>query len=166
MKEDDIQNYTDREAIITACKKKALRLLEISDKTEKQLRDRLKEGDFPPFAVDEAVSYAESFHYLDDRRYTEVYIRSKAGRKSRNAIRLELKRNGVAEEIIDEFLDSDRSPLDETAAVRDQFIKKYAAKASDDPGIYEKAFRYFAQKGYGFEAIRNGIRSALDQEDT
>lgn len=57
------------EELISEAKKKAMNLLLYMDRTEKQLRDKLEEGEFPPQAVSEAISYVKSFHYLDDERY-------------------------------------------------------------------------------------------------
>ena len=68
----------EEKAIIKAAKEKALNLLSYSDKTEKGLRDKLAEHGFPPYAIDEAISYVRSFHYLDDKRFAEAFIRTQA----------------------------------------------------------------------------------------
>ena len=51
-------------------KAKALRLLEHMDRTEHQLRVKLKEQDFSEQEIDEAVRYVESYHYIDCLLYT------------------------------------------------------------------------------------------------
>ena len=78
----DIQTEVIRQA-----EKKALRLLTVSDRTEHQLREKLREGGFPPEAVDAAVEYVRSFHYVDDRRYAESFIRFRKEEKSIYEIR-------------------------------------------------------------------------------
>ena len=76
--------------VIKEAEKKALRLLTVSDRTEYQLREKLREGDFPPEAIDAAVEYVRSYHYIDDGRYAEIFIRSKRSEKSIYEIRMEL----------------------------------------------------------------------------
>ena len=53
------------------------------DRTEHQLRVKLKEQDFNEQEIDEAVRYVESYHYIDDARYAANYIELKAEYKSR-----------------------------------------------------------------------------------
>ena len=48
---------------------KAMDILLLSDKSEKQLKGKLLSYSLPNEAVDDAVSYVKGFHYLDDERY-------------------------------------------------------------------------------------------------
>ena len=51
--------------------------------------------------------------------------------------------------------------------LKELFLKKYGRKDLSDPKTYEKAFRYFAAKGYGFDDIKKAISSAVEgQEDS
>ena len=47
-------------------KKKAMSLLKYMDRTEWQLRDKLSLKGFSEGAIEEAIEYVKSFHYLDD----------------------------------------------------------------------------------------------------
>ena len=151
--------------IIRQAKARALKILEFSDKTEKQLRDKLKEGEFPPFAVDEAIEYVRGFHYIDDLRYAEAYIRGRRSRKSTYELRMELRQKGLYQDTIETALVNE--PPDEENTLKELFLKKYGRKDLSDPKTYEKAFRYFAAKGYGFDDIKKAISSAVEgQEDS
>ena len=59
MRKRDFSGLDDEE-ILHMAKKQCLNILKQSDKTKKQLRQRLKEGGFPPFAVEGAIAYAAS----------------------------------------------------------------------------------------------------------
>ena len=99
------EEYDDlQKEIIRQAKARALKILEFSDKTEKQLRDKLKEGEFPPFAVDEAIEYVRGFHYIDDLRYAEAYIRGRRSRKSTYELRMELRQKGLDPDTIETAL--------------------------------------------------------------
>ena len=153
-------SYTEAEQeIVKSARKKALRLLEYQDRTRKMLLDRLIDEGFPEFAAEDAVQYAESFHYLDDARFAEIYVRNNSLRKSRFEMKGALREKGVPEDFIEEALLS--CETDEESCVKELFLKKYASKDLSDPKTYEKAFRYFSGKGFSYETIRKALRGAL-----
>ena len=147
--------------LIKKARAQALKILEYADRTEKQLRDKLKEGEFPPFAIDEAVSYVQKLHYQDDRRYAESYIRSRRDQKSRYEIVNELRLRGVDTALAEEVLDLSELSGEET--VKKLFLKKYGMKDLSDPALYQKAFRYFAGKGFSYEEIKKGITEGIEE---
>ena len=55
-------------------KKKAMSLLKYMDRTEWQLRDKLSLKGFSEEAIEEAIEYVKSFHYLDDYRYAVHFL--------------------------------------------------------------------------------------------
>ena len=78
------------EAVLKRAKQKAMKLLQDADRTKNELRERLIRAEFPEEITDKAISYVESFGYLDDKRYVENFVLSKKGRKSRKEIYAEL----------------------------------------------------------------------------
>ena len=159
--EEDPQCALNKE-LYQEARKKALHLLEYADRTEKQLRDKLKMLDFPSQVVDDAIAYVRSFHYLDDRRFAENFLRNRREQKSLNEIRLMLSEKGISREILNDLLDASYDSEKDT--VKKLFLKKYGQKDLTDPALYQKAFRYFSGKGFQYEDIRSAIEEAL--EDT
>lgn len=148
------------EEIVKKAKKSALSLLTFRDRSEKELRDKLLEKEYPQEAVDRAIAYAYSFHYLDDRRYAENYVRTRAKEKSVFEMREELKNRGVSGDLIDSAIES--SPVTEAGAVKALFMKKYGKRDLTDPKVYEKALRYFAGKSFPYSAAKDGIAAAIE----
>ncbi len=109
------------------------------------------------------MEYVRSYHYIDDGRYAEIFIRSKRSEKSIYEIRMELKKRGVSEDLIERAVSS--ADLDDRSVIRHLFMKKYAAKDLTDPKIYELAFRYFGSRGFSYEDIRAAVTEALESED-
>ena len=58
----------------------ALKLLSIRQRSEKELRKRLKEKGAPPQKVEEIISYLKKQGLLDDRDFAIEFIKSKARR--------------------------------------------------------------------------------------
>lgn len=154
---DDLQKE-----IILRAKKKALRLLEFSDRTEKELRDKLKEGEFPPFAVDEAIEYVRSYHYIDDARYAEHYLLARQNTKSLFEIRHGLSEKGVDSDIIEQTLIN--TEVDEKETVKRLFLKKYGTKDLTDSKTFEKAIRYFSSHGFRYPDIKAAVTEAVEEK--
>ncbi len=87
-------------------KKKAMSLLKYMDRTEWQLRDKLAAKGFSEEAVDGAVDYVKSFHYLDDYRYAVHFVEIHREQRSRQRMRQDLYQKHVPEEYIDLALES------------------------------------------------------------
>ena len=87
-------------------KKKAMSLLKYMDRTEWQLRDKLAAKGFSEEAVEGAVDYVKSFHYLDDYRYAVHFVELHYEQRSRQRMRQDLYQRHVPEEYIDLALKS------------------------------------------------------------
>ena len=64
-------------------RKKAMRLLEHMDRTEKGLTDKLRQAEFSPEAVEDAIAYVKSYGYINDARYARTYIPFRASDERR-----------------------------------------------------------------------------------
>ena len=135
---------------------KAMQLLLYRQRTEKELRAKLREKEFSPEAEEAAVAYVKSFGYLDDSRYAEVYLHSNQGKKSRAVIRRELQEKGVSSEWIE--LAFEENPADEGEVVRALLLKR----AGEPHRLNEKELRrhvqYLQRKGFPTSEIWKQIR--------
>ena len=122
----------------------ALSLLEYRDRTEAEMRRKLKEREYAPEAVEETIYFLKEYHYLDDQEYARKYVRTAGAGKSIRQLRQSLLSKGISREILD--LCFEEETVDEEEAVR-RFLKKkgYTAGAGEDqkagssfgtPGIF------------------------------
>lgn len=128
-------------------KKKAMSLLEHMDRTEWQLRDKLTAKGFSEEAVDNAIAYVKSFHYLDDLRFATHFVEVYHERRSIKRLRQDLYQRHVPEEYIELALDHvDR---DDSAALCREVRKlmggetdlSYQEKQKLAAKLYRKGFR-------------------------
>jgi regulatory protein len=75
----------------------ALRLLAMSPRSEKELRERLKRRGFRTKALDAAVTRVREMGYLDDAAFARFFVetRQAATPRSRRALTFELGRKGI-----------------------------------------------------------------------
>ena len=79
-------------------RKKAMRLLEHMDRTEKGLVDKLIQSGFSAEATADAVAYVKDYGYINDSRYALNYIIGRIHDRSRQKIFQELLQKGINRE--------------------------------------------------------------------
>ena len=154
------------DVLIKRTKSRTLHILDKNDKTEKELRDKLKEGMYPEEAIDAGVEAAKRGRFLDDKRYACQYVYEKSRTKSRRMIEAELKRKGISEDLISSAF----SDMDEEEGMEDReeaLVLKLIKKRLPDPGALdnaskEKLYRYLTGKGFEFEKCRRVLDRYLE----
>ena len=135
------------EVIGKRAKKRAMHLLEQMDRTEQQLRQKLMASEYPQECIEEAIAYVKSFHYLDDERYAQVYVRYRQEKMSRGKLRQKLLAKGVAGNIIDRVLEEEYEG-DELCQIRSILQKKkfYDTERSDRE--FQRVYQYLMRRGF------------------
>ncbi|MCX4326520.1 MAG: regulatory protein RecX [Lachnospiraceae bacterium] len=95
----------DEEELLRA-KKKAMSLLNYNDRTEWELMDRLSGAGFSEEAVNGAMEYVKSFHYIDDERYAMRFASIYCQSRSQKRIWQDLTKKHVPEKYISIALES------------------------------------------------------------
>ena len=144
-------------------RRKALRLLEHMDRTERGLTDRLRQAGFSEKAAEDAVSYVREFGYINDERYAFNYIMYRIHDKSRQKIFQELQQKGVDRQTIQSAWEEaeELETPDERALLCQMIEKKYEPGAELDEREMRRLYGYLARRGF-----RSGdIFSVLEEMD-
>lgn len=154
--EDTYREIVD-EVLKKRAKLRAMHLLTAQDRTEAQLREKLMKDGYPKEVADCAVDYVKSYHYVDDERYADSYMRSVLGKKSRKIISFELERRGVSAEIIERVMEQTEAMPEEKMI--EALVKK---RAGEPHKMEDKEFRrvygYLMRRGYRSGEILNVLR--------
>ena len=142
-------------------RKKALRLLEHMDRTEKGLTDRLLRAGFSEELAEDAVSYVKDYGYINDRRYALNYIMYRIHDKSRQKIFQELSGKGIDRQTIQDAWEEaeELEAPDEHALLLSQIEKKYPPDTEIDERQMRRLLGYFARRGFR----QSEITSALEE---
>lgn len=136
-------------------KQKALNLLKRMDYTEGELREKLKKSDFTIDIVDRVIDYINSYHYLDDTRYVNHYIAYKKSNKSIRQIKMELKRKGVDNELINQQIEE--ANISDKIAIQRAIAKKTKDIHSLTYEEKQKIGAYLFRKGFTESDIRQQL---------
>lgn len=149
------------ETLIPRAKRRAMHLLEKQDRTRKNLEDKLRESDYPQTAIDAAIAYVESFHYIDDERYARSYVHFHQEGKSKRRIQQDLMQKGIDRDVITLVLEEEYETSEEDM-IRDLLRKKHYDPESADAKERSKMYRFLAGRGFSSGDISRVLRGYED----
>ena len=126
------------EVVSKRATKRAMHLLERMDRTEHQLREKLRNGGYPEECVDAAIAYVKQYHYIDDLRYACTYVRLYQDRLSRLQIKMKL-----AQEIEQIYRLLEK--------------RNYVAGQTDEKE-YRRTYQYLMRRGFKSTEITKAMR--------
>lgn len=138
-------------------KKRAMHLLEKMDRTEQGLRRKLLEGEYPEDLVEEAVAYVKSYHYVDDERYADCYVRLHGDTKSRGKLLAELQQKGIARELASRVLEEYDEERDETEMIQNLLQKRHYDPKEASPQEQRRMYGYLMRRGFQSSDICRAI---------
>lgn len=145
-----------KEIQIPRAKKRAMHLLEKMDRTEQQLKTKLREAGYASEAIEEAISYVKSYHYIDDERYARTYIRIHQQSKSKQRLKMDLLKKGIDKEVIEIALE-DEFEQSEEEMILQLLKKKHYDPATADQKERNKMYRFLMQRGFRSSDISHVI---------
>ncbi|NLJ95716.1 MAG: regulatory protein RecX [Clostridiales bacterium] len=151
------------ETVYRRAKQKALATLKRVDKTEKEIRLKLKDGYYTDEIIDMTIDYLEKYNYINDERYTSNYIRTHKLNKSKLAIKTNLLKKGinktVLEKIIfDEYINFEDESDPEMIAIQRAVHKKYNNISSLSWKEKQKLIASLYRKGFDIDKIQTYLK--------
>ena len=146
------------EVLTKRAKLRAMHLLEQGDRTKKGLRENLLKNGYPSEAVEEAMAYVESIHYIDDKRYALTYIQNQSGKKGRARIQMELRQKGVPQEYIDQAFQETEEDTDARGVIRELILKKRREQGPMEEKERQKLYGFLMRRGFSSSDILSVLR--------
>lgn len=135
-----------------ACFNRSLTLLEKCMKSEKMLKDYLKEKGYPKSCIDKAIEKLKEYGYINDENFAENFIRSYCSTKSKRKLKFDLLSKGIKESIIDGKLDEIVDEEEEKNLIL-SLSKKFLNGRELDLKTKQKFYNHMAGKGFDFSLI-------------
>ncbi len=125
-------------------------------RSEAELRERLQRRGFGGDCVQAVMARLKEQGLVDDRTFARFWRdnRESFSPRSQRLTRLELKRKGVAEDIISKTIDAID---DEDSAYRAALGKARSLSYSDYRGFYRRLGGYLQRRGFNYEVIRHTV---------
>jgi regulatory protein len=142
---------------------RSLDALSRRSRSVKDLERWLKDREYSPEEITEAVERLTSAGLLNDERFAHSFARSRLVDRgmSKRRVSMELARHGIARELVDQVIGevvADEG-IDEDATVEAVARKKWRSLAKLEPQVGERRLMGFlARKGFDGDAVRRVVR--------
>ena len=128
-------------------------------RSKRELRTRLRRAAFDDAVVQATIERLRSLHYLDDEAFAVEWVASRTGRRARGRalVQSELRRKGVADEIIAAALDTGYG--DETEVARPLAERRARQlRGAGYPTFRQRLGAYLSQRGFNYDAADTLVR--------
>ena len=130
-------------------------------RTTKQVRERLLKEGFGEDVVGEVIGRLEELGLLDDREFARAWVegRLRLRPRWRRALKEELLRKGISEDVAEEALDEELSEVDEARLAEGLLRRAEGRYRNLEP---DKALRrmrdFLLRRGFSWEAVKEVTR--------
>jgi regulatory protein len=157
-----------KEDNLKKAKRDALKIIEKSYKTEKEVYNKLVTKGYEESVVLKAIDFLDSYNFVDDEKYAQAYINDKIKAQGRDKIFYSLTSKGIDVEIIKDSLASVDENI-EFEGAKKLGVKKYEAlikRETDARKVQGKLSQYLSSKGYSWETIKRVYKSILMDKES
>jgi len=155
LSEDEIEALTGAD-LFHRCLNAAFRYLGYRPRSEAELRERLKRRGFEAGNVEAVLTRLREQGLVDDLAFAQFWKDNRETFRPRSQwlTRLELRRKGVTDNIIDQVVaDVD----DEDSAYRAAQSRAHRLPDSDYEGFRHRLGGYLKRRGFGYSVINNTV---------
>lgn len=157
-----LEILAEQESLIR-CKNSALRIIEKSYKTEKEVIEKLRLKGYGDTAINRSIEFLKEYNFINDLNYTKAFINDKLNSVGSQKIKYNLLQKGISKEIIEEELynsnkENERNVAFNLAKKKVNIIKK---KENDNYKISGKLYRYLISKGYSYDITNEVVKEIM-----
>lgn len=149
------------------CKNSALKIIERTYKSEKELRDKLVLKGYDDHIIKQTINFLREYNLLNDTNYAKMYVKDRSRNQGKNKIKYKLIQKGIDENIIEEELNKiDKDEIKKV--VYEMALKKYrvlSKRENDNYKLTQKLYRFLIGKGYDYDLIKDVVKSIVKSED-
>ncbi len=135
----------------------ALKLLTRRDRSEAELRDKLRQLGFSACAIESCIEKCRDYNYLDDQRYALERARAllRSGRGVGRKVLLDLRRRGIDETTAQQALETSSAEFPPEQLLRDQLERRFPDfdYAAADEAERRRVVGFFQRRGFSWGEI-------------
>lgn len=144
----------------------ALAFLAYRPRSEREVRDRLRRGQYSDDVVANVIARLHDWRYLDDEDFARRWVENRTADHPRGSrlLHQELWRKGIDREVARDVIAA--AEIDEDAAAEGLARSRLAAYGGQDPAAVRRRLgAYLARRGYGYDVVRRALDRALGDAD-
>ena len=150
-------------AEVEKAKQVAMRLLGGRAYSRKEILGKLRGRRFKRQAIEETMATLERLGLVDDRDFARRYVedRMRLRPMGRSLLALELKRRGIATDVVDEVLDDALDGVDLAAVALDLLNRRQARyRGVEREKAFSRMFGFLGRRGFEGGLVRDVVTQA------
>lgn len=157
-----LEILADKESSIR-CKSSALRIIEKSYKTEKEVIEKLKGKGYGDNAINKSIEFLKEYNFINDLNYTKLFIKDKLNSMGSQKIKYTLLQKGISKELIEEQLSNSDKENEKDVAfnLAKKKVDLLRKKENDNYKISGKLYRYLISKGYEYDITNEVVKEVM-----
>ena len=155
--DESVFNEIKNKERIIRVKQSSLNYVAYKQRTEKQVRLKLKEKSFDNKEIDIAIKFLYEFNYLDDKNYARVFSKEYVDRKKAGPKRLfsELLKRGIKKDLAEKIVQEVFEARNNYEIALEAAHKKYkAVQFKTKEKQVESVVNYLMRQGFAYETIK------------
>ncbi len=154
----DLKSRDENEVLL----QKAINFISYRPRSEQETRYRLRKYGCDQEQEENIIARLRSTHLLDDNNFAEIWVenRSDFRPRSKYALRIELYKNGISNEIIDDVLEK-IDDLDLATRAAKQQARKYQMLEWKD--FKKKLNAFLSRRGFSYSVIQGLAKNIWDE---
>ena len=140
---------------------KAITLLTKTFKTEKQVRQYLKEKLYHKDAIENIIQKLKEYKYLNDEEYAKSFISTYKESKGKLWIKQQLFSKGINKHIISKHINE----MDTQQESIEKLVDKFLKGKEKDQKTKEKLLRNLLSKGFTYEEVKSIVNNKFKTQD-
>ncbi len=144
----------------------ALHFLERSNKSAKQVVDKLTIKEFDTKTIDRVLEFLKQYDFIDDKRFVELFIKEKIRSSGKNKIKFDLLKKSLPKELIKEELNkiTNEQQLETALKLGEKKMVTISKSEKDTKKLYKKTSDYLSRSGYDYEIIKK-VLAKITEDD-
>lgn len=161
-----LEALAEKESLIT-CKNSALRIIEKSHKTEKEVIEKLKSKGYGDNAINKSIEFLKEYNFINDLNYAKAFINDKLNSVGSQKIRYTLLQKGISKELVEEHLSNSNKENEKNVAfnLAKKKVDLLRKKENDNYKISGKLYRYLISKGYEYDITNEVVKQVMSLDD-
>ncbi|MBI5215237.1 MAG: RecX family transcriptional regulator [Ignavibacteriae bacterium] len=164
LEQETLETLKTSEEFVVA-KEKALGMLSRRVRSEKELRDSLRNKEFHPHTINMVVTHLNEMGILDDKNFARLYTNHILSRKpsGKALLQRELRIKGISSSLIKEVLQETLQERNEeelacNAAMKVMKRLRGSSAMKDTKKRQQKIVAHLSSRGFSFSTIQSALR--------
>lgn len=161
----DIQKLQDlvTEDNYISAKNYALKVIERNFKSENEIYKKLALKDYSDPTIDKVMKFLKEYDFVNDVKYTEMYVNEKCKTQGKKKIKYELKKKGIPEEIINNKINSiSEINSDNLIEIMKKKYELLSKNESNPTKLYQKMYSFLLRRGYSYDEFNSELKKLIN----